>query len=578
MFDLWRLRQLVDRLRIRLSGEEGGLLLAALGLLSGLLAGLVIVAFRLGIETAQGSLLPGPGTDGYEALDPLLRFGLCAAGGVVVGALLQAVPAQARGVGVVHVLDRLSRHQGHLPFRNALTQFVGASLSIISGHSVGREGPGVHLGAASGSLLGVHLGLPNNAVRTLVACGVAASIAASFNTPLAGVIFAMEVVMMEYTISGFTPVILAAASATVLSRVVFGADPALSVPAIHVVSLSELPLVLLTGLVAGTLAAAFTRALLHFSAVLPDLSVWARAALGGLAAGLVGMAVPEVMGIGYDTVDQAMRGQGTLVALAVIALAKLVATAAALGLGLPGGLIGPTLVIGATAGAATAMAAAALGLGQVSDSGLYAMIGMGAMMAATLQAPLAALTAVLELTANPHVIMPALFALVTAQLLTRQVYRTESAPLALARARGLDVRQDPVAQSLQRVGVSAVMEQRFATLPHQAEHEEIRAALVGHPRWILVRQGLDPIAVLVARDVARALEIPEPGSTLDLMEIPADRRRCAAVHPEATLQEAVERLAASGAEALYVTRPAAPGIPRIYGVLTREDIDAAYRV
>lgn len=574
----WHLRHLADRLRIRLSGEEGGLLLAAFGLLSGLFAGTVILAFRLGIEFTQRRLLPGGGTEAYEALGPLARLALCAVGGVAVGALLQALPPGARAVGVVHVLDRLSRHQGHLPLRNAVTQFVGASLSIISGHSVGREGPGVHLGAASGSLLAVHLGLPNNVVRTLVACGVAASIGAAFNTPLAGVIFAMEVVMMEYTISGFTPVILAAASATVLSRLVYGADAALSVPDIHFGSLAELPLVVLTGLVAGTLAAAFTRTLLYFSGTLPDLSVWARAALGGLATGLVGMAVPEVMGIGYDTVDQAMGGQGSLGALAVIALAKLIATAAALGLGLPGGLIGPTLVIGATAGAATAMAAAALGLGQVSDSGLYAMLGMGAMMAATLQAPLAALTAVLELTANPHVIMPALFALVTAQLLTRQVYRTESAPLALARARGIEIRQDPVTQSLQRVGVSAVMDQRFVMLAQESPHEEIHAALVGHPRWILVREGLDPVAVLSARDVARALEAPPAGSTLDLMEIPGDRRRCAAVHPEATLQEAVERLAARGAEALYVTRPAAPGIPRIYGVLTREDIDAAYRV
>jgi H+/Cl- antiporter ClcA len=330
-------REVLDRLRIRLSAEEGGVPLALLGLLSGLVAGAVIVAFRLGIETAQSSFLPGGGTETYEALDGPTRLGLCLAGGLLVGLLLQAVPARGRAVGIVHVLERLARHQGHLPLRNAVTQFMGASLSIVAGHSVGREGPAVHLGAASGSLLGVRLGVPNSVVRTLVACGVAASIGASFNTPLAGVIFAMEVVMMEYTISGFTPVILAAASATALSRMVYGAAPAFSVPPLGLVSLGELPLVLLTGLVVGILAAAFTRALLFFSGALPRLPVWARCTVGGLAAGAIGVAVPAVMGIGYDTVDRALLGEGGPGALAVIALAKIAATAVALGLGLPGG-------------------------------------------------------------------------------------------------------------------------------------------------------------------------------------------------------------------------------------------------
>jgi len=302
MFDPQRTRNALDRLRLQISWAEGGLPLAALGLLAGLLAGAVLVIFRLAIEAAQRALLPDGGTDTYEALDPLIRLALAAGGGILVGALLQAATPRTRGVGIVHVLERLAHHQGHLPLRNALMQFAGATLCIVAGHSVGREGPAAHLGAASGSLLAVGLGLPNNAARTLAGCGVAAAIAASFNTPLARVVFAMEVVMMEYTISGFTPVILAAAGATALSRLVYGAGPALSVPALDLASLGELPLVLLVGLVAGTLAAGFNRSLVRISALLPDLAVGARAALGGLAAGLIGMAVPEAMGLGYDTV------------------------------------------------------------------------------------------------------------------------------------------------------------------------------------------------------------------------------------------------------------------------------------
>ncbi|MEE8378859.1 MAG: chloride channel protein, partial [Gammaproteobacteria bacterium] len=214
---------MLDRFRSRLASVDALPQLAILGLVSGVLVGIVIVLFRLAIENTQISFLPNGDTENYEALSATWRFGLPAIGGLVIGLVFQAL-SHTGGVqvGIVHVLERLSYYQGHLPFRNFLLQFFGAAISIISGHSVGREGPSVHLGSASGSLLGQWLHLPNNSIQTLVACGAAAGIAASFNTPLAGVIFSMEVIMMEYTIAGFTPVILSAVSATAITRLVFG--------------------------------------------------------------------------------------------------------------------------------------------------------------------------------------------------------------------------------------------------------------------------------------------------------------------------------------------------------------------
>lgn len=567
-----------DRLRIRLSGQDEVTVMAGLGLLSGLLTGLVILAFRLLVESAQKQLLPGGDTESYEALGPVMRLLLCIGGGLGVGLLFQAVSTRVRDVGVVHVMERLSYHQGHLPFGNALMQFLGAAISIVSGHSVGREGPGVHLGAAAGSQLGTRLGLPNNTVRTLAACGVAASIAASFNTPLAGVIFAMEVVMMEYTLSGAAPVILAAVSATTVTRIVYGDDPAFVVPALQMLSLSELPLVLLTGVVIGLLAAAFNHSVVFFSRRLIAWPLWLRMTAAGTVTGVLAMATPQIMGIGYDTVTASLLGELALPTLVAVAAFKLLATTAGIGLGLPGGLIGPTLVVGAMAGGAVGAAVSFWLPGELSHLGFYAMMGMGAMMAATLQAPLAALTAMLELTGNPNIIMPGLLALITASLSARRLYGVESVFLLLMRARGLDYRNDPLAQHLRRLAVSSAMDRSVAVLPVNTLREQAEAILGEQkPRWILAQEGTTPTTLLAAADLVRALEEHPQAPSLDLLQIPADRRDVAPIALEATLQEALERLRGTEAEVLYVTRPAAPGILRVYGVLTESDIEKSYR-
>jgi len=204
----------IEAQQVRMSSSVEGLpLLAALGLVCGLLSGGLIILFRLVMEGAANEWLPNGSIERFEELSGLDRLALCTAGGLIVGLILHKLKPNNRGVGVVHVLERLDYHRGYLPMKNAIVQFVTATISLLSGQSVGREGPSVHLGAAAGSALGRSLHVPNNSIRILVGCGVAAAIAAAFNTPLAGVIFAMEVVIMDYTVVGFTPVILASISA-----------------------------------------------------------------------------------------------------------------------------------------------------------------------------------------------------------------------------------------------------------------------------------------------------------------------------------------------------------------------------
>ncbi len=501
-----RLHHLMDPMRVRLSGQEGLLPLALLGLVCGLTTGVIIVAFRQVIELSQGGILPGGVPGGFESLGPWARLALCAGGGLLLGLAFQALPRAWRAVGVVHVMERMSYHQGRMPLPNAVVQFLGAAAAIICGHSVGREGPGIHLGAAAGSLTALPLRLPNNAMRTLTACGVAASIAASFNTPLAGVIFAMEVVMMEYTLFGFTPVVMASVSATAVTQAVYGDAPAFSVPPLALGSLAELPVMVLAGVITGALAALFIRLVLATARRSAPWPVWLRMTLGGTVTGVLAMAVPEIMGVGYDTLNAILLGQYALAGLAALVAAKLLATGLILGLGSPGGAIAPVLFIGAAAGGLLGLVVAQASGASGESVGLYALAGMGAMMAATLQAPLAALTAMLELTLNPHIILPGMLALVTAYLVSREVLGTDSLFLMLMRARGLDYHNDPVAQSMRRLGVPTAMERRVVVLPRRPGAREARRALEGAPLWVVVSEGERLGAVLAAADLAHALE------------------------------------------------------------------------
>ena len=570
-----RLTEGFERGRILLARPDALLPLALLGVATGLAAGVVIVVFRLVVEGAQAGFLPGRAPENYEDLSWYWRLALPVLGSVLLAVVFRAYGKGFEVLGVARVMERMAYHQGHLTRRGFLLQFFGAAVAIISGHSVGREGPHVYLGAASGSLLGQWLALPNNSIRTLVGCGTAAGIAASFNTPLAGVIFALEVVMMEYTLASFVPVILAAAIATLVSNAVFGASAAFLVPHFELAALHEVISVLLLGIAAGAVAAGFIHLRQVTAATGRRLAIWWRLLLAGVLLGLLGAAVPEVMGIGYDTLDRLLAGELLLETLVVLVVVKVVATTASVGLGVPGGMIGPSLFIGACLGGIAGWGAQVLGAD--SDLGFFVLIGMGAMMGASLQAPLAALTAMVELTHNPAIIMPGMLAVVAASLTASELFRKESLFVTMLKASGMDYRTNPVLQALRRVGVAGVMSNRFVRSAALVERDKARRLLDDEPAWLLIDGEKGPAGLLRAVDLAGFLDADAGDEPVDLWQIPAERYNVAPVNLQATLQEALERLEGSSAEALYVERMTAPGIRRIYGILTRDMVESAYR-
>lgn len=561
----------LEHFRQRLSHFDALPQLVILGIVAGLCTGLVILLFRLAIELPQHWLLPSGISEDFESLAPWQRFCFPVAGSLILVTLLLAIPRTSRMVGIPHLLERLNYHQGRLSAANLITQFVGATVALGSGHSVGREGPAVYLGGSCGSLIAQWLNLPNNTLRILIGCGSAAAIAAVFNTPLAGVVFAMEVILLEYSILGFIPIIVSAVVADVLVQLVIGRAAELRLPAMSADILPEIPLVLILGLAIGLVAAAFIYTLQQ-TLRLRGMSITLRLIIAGLLAGMVSMAAPGVMGTGYDSIERLFDSAISLELLLLLLVCKTLLTPFVIGLGIPGGIIGPSLVIGGLSGALLAGFARHLGFDMPIE--LFATVGMGAMMGAILNAPLAALIALLELTDNSSIILPGMIAIVVSNLTLRSLFKRPSAFQATLEAQGLDIRQAPVAQALSRAAVGSLLERDIAHTPAVIGRTEAEQLIQTAPRWLLIEEG-EEHALLPLGDLVRwfeKLSVADDDRGIELMHIPAGRQEAVPIYSRATLHEAWESMAAHGVTALLVISN--QGSP--LGVIRRSKIEEYY--
>jgi H+/Cl- antiporter ClcA len=464
-------------------------------------------------------------------------------------------------------------HYGVLPLRNALVQFIGGAFALASGQSGGREGPGVHLGGAVNSLIGQRLGLPNNSLRVLIACGTAGGIAAAFNTPLAGVIFAMEVIVVEYTVAGFIPVILAAVSASAVSRYLAGGAAVFAMPPVHLNTLWEIPYIVLLGICCGVAIALFIY-ISKLSARLSNWHVTVRFALAGTLTGAMATQVPEILGIGYDTLELALAGQLGLLLLLTIAAGKLVATAFSAGVGLPIGVIGPSLLIGACLGGALGQAGSLVLPGLASQPELYIVIGMAAAMGAVLSAPLAAILAVIELTQTVSVVMPALLAVVAANLANTGVFRQRSAHQTVLRQLQRVVPDDPLNQLLHRTNVTSNMEVSVVKVAVQLERSATLPLINATPTWCVVTRDGEDLYLIRGKELAEWLHNnPTADEAADLTEASIRRWSIAAVPEQATLRQAMDTLRTLTAEAVCVYGRDAGGRRVLQGIVTRESIE-----
>ncbi len=443
------------RLRKALSYPKTTWQLSLLAVVSGICAACVIVLFRLAFESIQLYMLGEIGV--YAHLTWYERFALPFLGVIGIFCIAYLTGFEHYRLGIPYVLHRVKTEYGIIPWRTTINQFFGGIFALASGFFVGREGPSVHLGAAGTSFIGQGLKLPFNSIRILSGCGIAAGIAASFNTPLAAVLFVMEVILREYRIHVFIPVMLSAAVGSVISRAVFGDGTALLFLNFAPIDDWMYSYLVLFGCLLGALASLFNRQLMAIMRAGQKRSLWSRFLIAACITGTIGIAVPEAMGAEFNQISQLFTSAQGLLFLLVIICAKFILGSVAIGLGIPGGIIGPVMIIGIYFGAIAATLLSIInGTEQYMDT--FMLLGLAGMLTSVIHAPLAALSAVVELSYAPDIVLPAILVIVPSYIVSSQLFNNRSIFISQLEFLGMSYQQSAITQSLQKTGVMALMQ------------------------------------------------------------------------------------------------------------------------
>jgi CIC family chloride channel protein len=396
------------RSRIAYWTEGEGLLqhedkiLLLLTLIIGALVGLVVAAFIYVTENLGARMYPAGGAAWRRVLIPT-------GGALFTGFLLSRFFTNARGSGIPQTKAALFLRDGYISLRTVLGKFGCCSASLASGIALGREGPSVQVGAGIASVLGRRLGLGPNRIRELIPVGAAAALAAAFNTPVAAVLFTLEEVMGDLHAPVLGSIVLGSATSWVTLHLLLGDEPLFHVPSYQLVSPIEFITYAVLGIAGGLVSVAFVKLLLairKYFLALPKWSEWLQPTAGGLTVGLMGWFVPDVLGVGYGHVSEALNGQMTLQIMALLVVLKLIATTSCYGSGNAGGIFGPSLFIGAMLGGAVGTVAHQLLPDFTGGVGAYALVGMGALFAGIVRVPLTSVIMIFEMTRDYSIIVP----------------------------------------------------------------------------------------------------------------------------------------------------------------------------
>lgn len=473
-----------QQLRKQLAMPSTTIAICLMGLAGGILAALMIAGFRLAIE--QGAYLVGNDSYWQQPLPTTYRFLLPIIAAAIVYVLFRLSGSKHVRMGIPYVIHRMKQHYGMLPWRSTVNQFFGGIIALVAGFSVGREGPAVHLGAAAATWLGFHFDAPKNAIRTLAACGIAAAIAASFNTPLAAMVLVMEVVLREYKVHVFIPVMLSAVAGSLITEEIFGVASELAVLSAQDIPTTQLPWVMLLGVVLGFVGVLFKKLMLDVMETVQDMSLLTRLLFAGLITAMLAVIIPSSLGPGLTAIEQVLNHQGEMSLLTTLLIAKLFASAIALGMGIPGGLIGAVFGIGAIIAAVFVGAVNGLDIQQPLSFDSFILLGMAGILAACIHAPMAALLAIVELSRSVEIIIPAMLVIVPAYLISSQLLKSKSIFISQLELQGLPYQLAPVHVALQKTGVENVMETDFKLLLEPTQNELVDSLESAQAKTVIV--------------------------------------------------------------------------------------------
>ena len=409
-----------------------------LSLFIGALVGLVVVAFILLTGRLAAHMYPAGGLGWRRILVPTL-------GSLLTGYLLYRYFPLARGSGIPQTRAAVFIHDGRISLRSVIGKFICCSTSLASGIPLGREGPSVYIGSGLASVIARKLGLSKGQVKWLVPVGGAAALTAAFNTPIAAVLFTLEEIMGDLHAPVLGSVVLASATAWMVLHLLLGDSPLFHVPDYHLVSVGELGIYIVLGIVGGLASVGFVKLLLSLRERFlrfPNSTLWLQPVAGGLTVGILGFFVPQVLGVGYDQIERVLNGDVILRVVLVLAVLKIIATAVAYASGNAGGIFGPSLFIGSMVGATVGGVAHYFFPASTAGPGAYALVGMGAAFAGIIRTPLTSVIMIFEITRDYTIIVPLMISNLIAFFISQKLQR-EPIYEALAHQDGLHLPTGP---------------------------------------------------------------------------------------------------------------------------------------
>ncbi len=556
--------------------RENLIALLVVAVLIGMGTGALAVAFRYLLLYTTDLFWPDPNAllDVKNHYPWYLILAIPVFGGLLVGPLINRLSPETRGAGVPEVIEAVVTREGTIRHRTAFFKTLFTVLSIGTGASVGREGPVVHIGSSVGSSIAQLLKLPAEWKRVFLACGAAAGIAATFNAPMAGMLFAAEIILVDFQVSYLSHIAISAVTATVVSHHFLGSLPTFQVPAYELVSYVELPLYALLGLLAGLLSILFIRSV----SLVEDLFNKSkipfsyRPAIAGLLIGGIAVGWPHVLGVGYESINLALTANMAIGLMGVVLLLKLLATASSVGAGFSGGIFAPSLVLGSLLGGLFGSVAEMVFPGSVATSAAYSLIGMGAVVAGTTLAPITAIFTIFELTYNFDIILPLMTCCITSLVTVQKlygysIYETRLLRKGIRMVRGHDV------NLLRAMRVGDFMDNEFETIRQNMRLGEVLtiAEQSPYPHFPVLNQEEKLVGMLSMSDLKGFIgdigELSELVITSEIMTT-----RVVIVHPEDNFETAFEIFEGKQISTLPVV--ASDG--SLLGILKKNDLLLAY--
>jgi CIC family chloride channel protein len=579
LFAKWS-RRFTKRLNRTDIPESGIIILTAL--IVGVGAGLGAVVFRRLIEWIYR--LSFVGIAGVlEPIAPYQYILIPALGGLIVGLLIYNFAHEAKGHGVPEVMEAVALRGGRIRPRVALVKALASSVCIGTGGSVGREGPIAQIGSALGSTVGQLLNLSDERVRNLVACGAAGGIAATFNAPIAGSLFALEVILGQFHATYFGAVVVSAVTADVIAQYFEGNLRAFVVPEYALVSPWELVFYAILGVIAAVGAVFFTRSLYASEDLFEKLHLpeYIKPALGGALLGVIGILafragdVPRIFGVGYESITESLSNNFTIQITFSLLLLKMLATLLTLGSGGSGGVFAPSLFMGAMLGATFGQVVNLLFPSITAPAGAYALVGMAAFFGGAAHAPVTAILILFEMTGDYKIILPLMLTTVVSTIISRILSKDSIYTLKLSR-RGVHLEQGQDIDVMQGVQVKEIMTTDYdfvsPGLPITSL-AEVFTQTHHHGLPICDNDG-NLVGVVTIQDLEKALNEPGPGDR-EVIDI-ATTDGLQVAYPEESVWEALRRLSIRDVGRLPVLENR--DSRQLVGIIRRNDIVRAYKI